>query len=364
MKATKVKIRTKALKDGKRAVLRLDYYPPILNPNTGKLIRFQNTGLYVYVGKNLTALERQHNQVTKQQAEQLRSQRQIDIQSSQFDFFNKNQNDCFISFMQSLTTGKAYKTRQIYETVVKHLRAFNNNKPLLFGALSVATIERFLDYLQSLELEVNTVWMYYSKVKAGLKQAYKKDMISTDIATKVKSAPREETDKEYLTLDELRQLFKTPCEHQDLKRACIFSALTGLRISDVLKLKYKDFSTDDNGQLTYTIRVQKTQKMLTNPIGEQAAEIAGSGNPDDKVFPFAYSEKKLKQLTAWVQSAGITKKVTFHTFRHTFATIQLTAGTDITTVSKLLGHSSLSQTMIYAKIVDEAKREAANRIKL
>jgi integrase len=364
MKSTKVKIRTKALKDGKRAALRLDYYPPILNPNTGKLIRFQNTGLFIYTGKNLTPLERQHNQVTKQQAEQVRSQRQIDIQRSQFDFFNKHQNDCFIQYVQAIADSKKGSTKTLYEITAKYLRAFNNNKPLLFSALSVATIERFLVFLQSQDLQTNSVWLYYSKVKAVLKQAYRKDIISTDIAAKVESAPKEDSEKGYLTLDELRQLFNTPCKHEHLKRACIFSALTGLRKSDILKLTYKDFSKDETGLTYISIRQQKTQKIITNPIGEQAAEIAGSGNPDDKVFPVAYSDKKAKQLTAWVQSAGITKKVTFHTFRHTFATMQLMAGTDITTVSKLLGHSNLNQTMVYAKIVDKAKREAADKIKL
>ena len=50
--------------------------------------------------------------------------------------------------------------------------------------------------------------------------------------------------------------------------------------------------------------------------------------------------------------------------RHSFATNQLTAGTDITTVSKMLGHSDLKTTMIYAKVVDNVKREAADRVKL
>lgn len=62
--------------------------------------------------------------------------------------------------------------------------------------------------------------------------------------------------------------------------------------------------------------------------------------------------------------AGITKHVTFHCARHTYATLQLTLGTDIYTVSKLLGHRHLKTTEIYAKVIDERKQQAANKIKL
>ena len=60
----------------------------------------------------------------------------------------------------------------------------------------------------------------------------------------------------------------------------------------------------------------------------------------------------------------LAQPITFHSSRHSFATNQLTAGTDITTVSKMLGHSDLKTTMIYAKVVDNVKREAADRVKL
>lgn len=74
-----------------------------------------------------------------------------------------------------------------------------------------------------------------------------------------------------------------------------------------------------------------------------------------------YRNRVLKE---WIQKAEITKHITFHCFRHTYATIQLANGTDIMTVSKMLGHRELKTTQIYAKILDEKKREATNKIKL
>jgi len=69
-------------------------------------------------------------------------------------------------------------------------------------------------------------------------------------------------------------------------------------------------------------------------------------------------------LSDWLEAAGINKKITFQAFRHSYAVNQLFLGTDIYTVSKMLGHQDLTSTMVYAKIADELKDLAANRIKL
>lgn len=69
-------------------------------------------------------------------------------------------------------------------------------------------------------------------------------------------------------------------------------------------------------------------------------------------------------MANWIAEAGITKAITFHCVRHTYATLQLSHGTDMFTVSKLLGHRDLKTTQVYAKIIDRTKREAANKIKI
>lgn len=102
------------------------------------------------------------------------------------------------------------------------------------------------------------------------------------------------------------------------------------------------------------------------PISDQAVSLCGERrDPADKVFDgLEYSAYSNKHLAQWIGAAGITKDITFHCFRHTFATLQLFNGTDIYTVSKMLGHKDLKTTQVYAKIVDDAKRTAANKIKL
>ena len=99
-------------------------------------------------------------------------------------------------------------------------------------------------------------------------------------------------------------------------------------------------------------------------IPDQALPYMGTpGQPFEKVFVgLKYSAYMNVALTNWMMKAGITKHITFHCARHTFAVLQRTHNTDIYTLSKLLGHSEVKTTQIYAKIIDEKKREAINRI--
>lgn len=69
-------------------------------------------------------------------------------------------------------------------------------------------------------------------------------------------------------------------------------------------------------------------------------------------------------LKKWLKKAGITKPITFHCFRHSYAVIQISLGTDIYTASKMLTHKNVSTTQIYANLVNVKKRETANKISL
>ena len=151
-----------------------------------------------------------------------------------------------------------------------------------------------------------------------------------------------------------------------LKRAALFSALTGLRFSDIKNLVWGEIHHSVENGYSIQFTQQKTKGVEVLPISEQAYSLMGERKePSDKVFEgLTYSAYENKHLYQWIGAAGITKDITFHCFRHTFATLQLSHGTDIYTVSKMLGHRELKTTQIYAKIIDQTKREAANKIKL
>jgi len=110
---------------------------------------------------------------------------------------------------------------------------------------------------------------------------------------------------------------------------------------------------------------QKTQRNEVLPISPQAYDLLGERkNPDDRVFEGINDRDRYYYFTLWLASAGITKELTFHCMRHTYATLQLSMGTDIYTVSKMLGHKGVKTTQVYAKIIDQTKRTAADKIKL
>lgn len=71
-----------------------------------------------------------------------------------------------------------------------------------------------------------------------------------------------------------------------------------------------------------------------------------------------------RPVKKWVEAAGISKHITFHCFLHSYATLQLAGGADIYTVSKMLGHTNVRTTQVYAKVVDEKKEKATETIKL
>ena len=181
---------------------------------------------------------------------------------------------------------------------------------------------------------------------------------------KIDAIKQKETEREFLTLEELKALYNTECELPQLKPAAIFSALTGLRWSDILNLTWTELQYSEiNGHFIRFIH-EKTDRPQTLNISQQAADILGyPRNKEDKIFQgFKYSAWTSLKLSEWIMRAGITKKITFHCFRHTYATLQLSLGTDIYTVSKLLNHKNVKTTQIYAKVIDQRRKEAAERI--
>jgi len=244
---------------------------------------------------------------------------------------------------------------------------------LLFSQINVSLAEDFKLFLLSAPqggnksgiISQNTASTYFSIFKAALKQAFIDGYLQSDLSAKVKGIQEKESRREYLTVEELNKLAATPCERDVLKRAALFSALTGLRHIDIQKLKWSEISIEgDQTKLLFT--QQKTKGVEYTPISEQALQLCGEpGKPEQLVFEdlpnASWISRPLKQ---WIKAAGIKKKITFHCFRHTFATLQLSNGTDIYTVSKMLGHTDVKTTQIYAKVVDESKNKAAKAIKI
>ena len=253
------------------------------------------------------------------------------------------------------------------------LKLYTEGKAMYFGDIDLDLIEDYKDYLINAPqggskggiISRNTASTYFSIFKAALHQAFIDGYLTIDLAAKSKNIYYEESQREYLTLEELNKLASTPCDSPILKRAALFSALTGLRHSDIKQLKWKDLVKDqEHYRILFT--QQKTKGVEYMPISDQAYQLCGErGDYDRLIFEGLQDPSWISRPVArWVEAAGITKHITFHCFRHTYATLQLTSGTDIYTVSKMLGHKKVTTTQIYAKIVDEKKEAAADAIKI
>lgn len=211
----------------------------------------------------------------------------------------------------------------------------------------------------------STVACYLRCIRSALNLAVDSDMIAVNPVYRVKSDIFQlpESKRVFLTVEEVKKLMDTPIKkkHEQIKAAFLFSCFCGLRVSDVCKLTWRDI-VQENGQCRIEITMIKTKQPLYLPLNKQAMRWLpkrGDAQVDDKVFP-EVSKVHRETITKWAESAGITKHVTYHVSRHTFATMALTMGADLYTTSKLLGHKNVNTTQIYAKIVNRKKEEAVS----
>lgn len=370
----KVTLREKSLKNGKLS-LYLDFYPPILNPETGTKTRREFLGLHIYVHPK-TETERAHNKETKMLATHVQAKRQLEIQAGQFDFLVKEKAPVdFLEYFLQL----AEERKDSKGNYGNWLSAYHYLKAFCKGHCQMTDItesfcEKFKNYLQKTDiltqkgrkLSQNAAVSYFNKFKATLNAAHHAKLITDNPMLSVKGPKLAETQREFLSLAELQALAKTDFEEAQLKNAALFSALTGLRFSDIQKLKWEEVCYDDVNGHYLRFTQQKTKGVETLFIAENARKLLGERtNAEENVFPnLTYSSHQNIKLTRWILKAGITKKITFHCFRHTFATLQISLGTDIYTVSKMLGHKEISTTQIYAKVIDKKKQDAAKLINI
>jgi integrase len=375
--ATKVTLRQKAISK-KRQTLYLDYWPAITNPETGKKTRREFLKQYIF-DKPKKQADKEHNENVMQLAEQIKLKRENELNKPEIYSelekerlkATKTGKGNFIEYFKKLTDKHPGPTHDDWLIVYKYLKQFAGEN-LPFSELTKEFCSDFREYLlttkrynSDMPLSQNSACTYFVKFKAAVKKAYKDDKIKTYVGLDVPVIKVLESQRNYLTLDELNAVAKAQCNIPVMKAAALFSALTGLRYGDIKNLTWGKIEKD-NGNYQIRFRQQKTKGLVTLPISEQAYSLLGEPRePEAEVFPeLIISSYYNKYLLQWIARAGITKDVTFHSFRHTFATLQLTEGTDLFTVSKMLGHVNIKTTAIYAKVVDKLKQDAVNRIKL
>jgi integrase len=411
--ATKVKLLQKSI-SGNRQTLYLDFYPPIVDTKTGKQTRREFLKMYLfndikieeqnYLDKNgkeqvrfvpvlnnknepikvkLSILDKEHNEVTFNLAKQIRNKKESllngnqDLSVLEKKLVEKDKKETemgekdFVEYFKSLVDKRNGANKGNWNSCYQYFESYTGGN-LTFSDLNEKFCRGFKDHLLTVKsnksdlvtLSQNSALSYFNKFKATLKQAYKDGLLQNDLNSKIETIKPTETQRNFLTLEEMNTLAKTDCSYEIMKNAAIFSALTGLRFSDIEKLVWGEIEfIKDNGYFIQ-FKQKKTKSVEMMPISEQAFSLLGKRKEStDKVFEGLNYNDIHRPLIVWLTKAGISKKITFHSFRHTYATLQLSEGTDIYTVSKMLGHRELKTTQIYAKIIDSTKREAANKIK-
>lgn len=369
-----VRLRERILKDGSIS-LYLDIY------RDGKR---EYEFLKLYLVKATTPVEKEQNRQTLATAQAIKAKRQIEIQNGEYGFTKQFKIDTpFLSYYRKMCEERHGKPDSLgnwgnWHSCLKHLERYCDEKTT-FKDIDADWIEGFKDYLENANkdaykkkreknapftpLSQNSKVSYFNKLRACINQAFEDRIIPTNPMRGVEGFKQDEPERAYLTLDEVKKLAATPCKYQFLKDAFLFSCLTGLRKSDIEKLTWGEVQKfGDYTRIVFKQKKTKGQEYLD--IAKQAEQYMGERSADDaKVFPgFKYTSWTLLELRRWVLAAGITKDITFHAGRHTFAVIMLDLGTDIYTVSKLLGHREVATTQIYAKILDKNKQKAVSLI--
>lgn len=341
--------------------------------------------LKLYLIPEKTKADKERNKQTMALANSIKAQRTVDIQNGAHGFkTDYKEQTLFYDYYNALTEKRKKKESKgnfcNWASCLRHLKKYDPRPSLSFADITPKWVQGFYDYLENRAeafgcdnrkrlnkrpLSQNSKQSYFNKLRACLRQAYEDGIIRTNPMRGILGFSTQEGTREYLTLDEVRAMAAADCDYPEIKRAFLFSCLTGLRRSDVEKLTWGEV-TELDGRTRLIFRQKKTGGQEYLDITHQAAELIGGrgkAKASDHVFgDIRYPADTNASLRIWALRAGIDKHISFHVGRHTFAVLMLTLGTDIYTVSKLLGHRELKTTQIYAKIVDAKKQEAVDNI--
>lgn len=359
-----VKIRFKNLSNGN-----LSIYLAI-NVNGKRTYEY----LRLYLVPEINAAAREQNRQTMDAVYTIKARRIMDITGRVAGIRNDIR-----AKMSLIDWLNIYRDRQIgrgrggakrwVQTTIFALRHYEAGKNAALNEIDRRWLSGFMLYLMNdyrtskdTQLAKGTVDNYLRCLRAALNVAVEEEILRVNPISgfdrshlKGASYPRE-----FLTVDEVRKLIDTPCRRQAVKDGFLFSCFCGLRISDVRGLKWKNV-IESGGKSYIYITQFKSKQPLFLPLNKQALRWMperGGARDDDPVF--CRLPKDMTVLNSWAQDAGIKKHVTFHVSRHTFATMALTMGADLYTTSKLLGHTEIRTTQIYARIVNSKKEKAVS----
>ncbi|PRQ78353.1 recombinase [Elizabethkingia anophelis] len=371
----KITLKRKNLKDGQIS-LYIEYYKGSTIDINGKRIHlreFEYLKLYLNAEPK-NAKEKKENKETLELAENILAIRKTNYIQGKFDIksttkLKRTFLNYFAEIMEEKQKQDSSNNYGNWFSTFQHLKKIISPN-MTFEEVDETFIKKVRNYIDydarsksDLPLSQNSKYSYFNKFKAALRSAFDDGYLSINYATKIKSFDQAESQREYLTFEELQSLSKSPCKYEILKRAFLFSCLTGIRWSDINAMTWSEVR-DEGENSRVNFRQEKTDGVEYLYISKQARSLLSERqSPEERVFKgLKYSMTYNTEIVRWCNRAGIFKHITFHSARHTNAVLLLEGGADIYTVSKRLGHREIRTTAIYAKIVDKKMKEAAEMI--
>jgi site-specific recombinase XerD len=271
----------------------------------------------------------------------------------------------------SATTLKHYKTSRT--RLINFLSDVYGKKEWNLDAINYKFINDFDVYLKTkFNNSINTAWCYHKHMKKVLNIAVAMDYITTNpyLKFQVKTVRPK---REYLTQKELKKIRKKKIEIERLdivRNVFLFACYTGLSYADISKLAKHHIRTGNDGNKWIIIDRTKNDSRCRVPLLPVAKDILKRyqnypiNTAKGLLLPVNSNQKMNAYLKEIADICRIKKNLTMHVARHTFATtVTLTNGVPIETVSKVLGHSSLRTTQIYARILDTKISEDMRALK-
>lgn len=369
----KITLKKKKLNSGKLS-LYIEYYKGSRLDENGKevhLREFEYLGREIgYLTENpIDAQEKRKNKEIQELAENILAIRKADVVQGKFGIINKEKaNVTLYEYFDSLKEDRSsYLSNYGTWCSTKRYIDLYFHPSTYLSELTVESIEgfkRFLDKQATTKygtpLKHGSKYSYFNRLRAAIRKAYGDGYITNPKFLLIKPFKEKDSQREYLTFEELQSLANTDCKFPVLKKAFLFSCLTGLRWGDIHKLKWSQIR-DENESHRIFFTQQKTKDLEYMFISKQARELLGDKpRGDERVFVnLQYGTAITTELLRWCMKAGISKHITFHCARHTAATLLLNAGADLYSVMKVLGHKDIRTTQIYAKIMDKKLKETA-----
>ena len=268
---------------------------------------------------------------------------------------------------------KGVKDQKLIHNTIHALTAYNINVAMRdVNRDYIIGLTNFLrnDYRspRGKKLKDYSVINYLGCLLNALNMAVREDVIADNPIMKLSAQDKvkaPESQREYLTVEEVKQLEATDSPYPHIKQAFLFACYTGLRCSDVRSITWGKIVKDGEKYRLHTVMF-KTKRPFYIPLSKKAMQWMperGDKTDEDLIFENIPVQVNTKlYLQPWLDKAGITKPITFHCSRHTFGTMMLTLGADIYTTSKLMGHTKVEVTQIYAKIINKKKDDAVSLI--